>query len=194
MRRSLVPVLAALLCLRAASASAETLTELERRHAELKKRVEGWISLADRDPRKDWLEEYARYTEADFKRPPSKRKTAAMMVEILKDKTIEDKDLRQDTIKLLKGAATTTQDPELSLTKRGSRTPRREWAKSNLLDLLDDKDGDRLSRNGANEILKTWFYGDLDARAKKDVDAFDADREKTWKDARKAWFDLISRG
>ncbi len=176
----------------APTARAETLTDLERRHAELKKRVEGWLALALRDPRRDQLEEYSRYVEADFKNP--KRAVKASHVVAMLADVKADKELRLDAAKVLKGAATTTQDPELSLTKRGTRTPRRAWAQQNLLELLDDKDGDRISRRNANEILSTWFYGELDARAKRDVDAFDADKDKTWKDARKAWFDLLSRG
>lgn len=189
--------LAALLAFVAGAGSpaawAETLADLRKKVDELNKRVQGWISLAERDTREDEVDAYARYTEDDFKLKKG-RVTAARIVAIMAAADA-NKELRLRAASVLSRATTLNPDPDLAAVKKGSRTPRRDFAVKNLLELLDDeKKGDRTARAYTNDILKAWFGGDLDAGQRAAVDAFSADVEKTWKAASRAWKEAIGRG
>lgn len=179
-----------------ASARAETLDDLAKSQQALSRRVEGWIRLANRDPREDEFETYRKYQPVDFAKGKNKIK-AADIAAILADARPETAELRNRVFSFLKDAALTSPDPDLSTDKMNGRPARKAFAQKNVLPLLtkdDDKGGDRLSRFHANEILKAWFGAEVarDEKASKVVNEdFKVEDEKTWKAARAVWSDVL---
>ncbi len=185
-------VLAPLTC--PAVARAETIADALKRQEALSRLVETWIRLAARDEREDQLDEYAKYTEEDWRKP--KRDVEAKHLAAILADPKADKTLRQRAAKVLEEAAIASRDPDLAPDRRNDITRRKRWAKANLLPLIvrtDEKGGDDLSRLLAFNLLKTWFqYPNSDA---SDIANYDpaAAKKESWAPAHKVFRDVLNR-
>lgn len=178
------------------AARAETIADALKRQTELSKLVEAWITLAERDPREDDVDAYAKYQEEDFAKPRSKRVTAEKLAAILADPDADD-GLRQRAADELQKAAM-GRDPDLApdKDKRNDLTRRKKFARSHLLDLIKTADGkgaDQVGRHLAFKLLQVWFppaAKDLSEVANYDAAA---SKEDTWAPAHRAFRDALNR-
>jgi hypothetical protein len=192
--RPLVGALA-LACLAGAArpAQAETLTDVAKRLAELRKRVNLWSHLLQQDPDRDTIVLYLAQTEEDFKKKDNERITAAQLVKIIADRNKQDRSIRSQAGKALQEATMKGVDPDLKpRIKRGMPSKRAEFALKHLIPWLsepDKKDGNRWTRLIVQDVLKSWFAASGGNQAA--IALYDVDNENTWKKAEQAWRDVV---
>ncbi|MFM8385450.1 MAG: hypothetical protein ACKOCB_01330 [Planctomycetia bacterium] len=174
-------------------ARAETVADAQRRHEALGSLVDKWIQLAERDPREDQVDEYAKYQEEDWGK--RNRVKAEDLAKILADPEA-DRGLRQRAAGALSDAAVASRDPELAPDKRNDTTRRKTFAKRHLLDLIkrpDDKGGDQLGRQLAWDLLRRWYpVGGKDASDAASYDAASS-KEDTWGPAYRAMREQLNK-
>src|SRR5687768_2953803 len=176
--RFLLVVCMSVPALLASGVRAETLSDLQKRQDLLRLRLDEWYRLANRDPREDWIDEYKRYTEDDFKK--KKRVRLEQIVEIFADPTLKDGELRIRARVLVEAAAVTTWDPDIILERSGGGTVRSAWANKHLKPLLtkDGKEGDLVSRGTANHILLKWFPDAVNGRNAAAIVSYNPEQSK----------------
>lgn len=175
-------------------ARAETIADALKRQEALSRLVETWIRLAARDEREDQLDEYAKYTDEDWKNP--KRAVEAKDLAAILADPKADKSLRERAAKVLEEAAIASRDPDLAPDKRNDLSRRRKWAKANLLPLIvrtDDKGGDALSRLLAFNLLKTWFQ--IPNSDASDVASYDpaTPKKDSWAPVHKVFREVLNK-
>ena len=160
----------------------KSLSELGERLNELAQRIQKLIEEASKDADELKIEEYENYSSKQLKKTRG-RVRAQELVAYMVDKTKNFK-VRKRAQKAIHQGGAIRNDPELSTDeKAGSRTKRSAFCKSHLLEHLQHED--RNSRGLTQELL--LLFWPVSRNRNPEILAYNADREDTWKNAKRAW-------